>query len=35
MKTKFLTITTILIFLTIAMQAQIGFGILGGVISRI
>jgi Outer membrane protein beta-barrel domain len=31
MKTKFLAITTILIFLTIAMQAQIGFGILAGV----
>lgn len=31
MKTKFLTITAILIFSTIALQAQIGFGILGGV----
>ena len=31
MKTKFLTISTVLIFSTIALQAQIGFGILGGV----
>jgi len=31
MKTKFLTITAVLIFSTIALQAQIGFGILGGV----
>ena len=31
MKTKFLTITAILIFSTIALQAQIGFGVLGGV----
>jgi len=31
MKTKFLTLSAILIFSTIALQAQIGFGILGGV----
>ena len=31
MKTKFLTITAILIFSAITLQAQIGFGILGGV----
>ena len=31
MKTKFFSISAILILLTITMQAQIGFGILGGV----
>lgn len=31
MKTKFLTLSAILIFSTIALRAQIGFGILGGV----
>jgi hypothetical protein len=31
MKTKFFTISVVLIFLTITLQAQIGFGILGGV----
>lgn len=31
MKTKFLTLSAILVFSTIALQAQIGFGILGGV----
>jgi len=31
MKTKLITLSAILIFTTIALQAQIGFGILGGV----
>ena len=31
MKTKFLTISAIFIFSTLALQAQIGFGLLGGV----
>jgi hypothetical protein len=31
MKTKLLTITAILLFSTMALQAQIGFGLLGGV----
>jgi len=31
MKTKFLTFSAILVFSTIALQAQVGFGILGGV----
>ncbi|MRR22052.1 PorT family protein [bacterium] len=31
MKTKFLTISAMILFSTLALQAQIGFGILGGV----
>jgi hypothetical protein len=31
MKTKLLTISAILLFSSLAMQAQIGFGLLGGV----
>jgi hypothetical protein len=31
MKTKFFTISLVFIFLTITLQAQVGFGILGGV----
>ncbi len=31
MKTKFLTLSAIFILLTITLQAQIGFGLLGGV----
>ena len=31
MKTKFITLSAILLFSTIALQAQIGFGLLGGI----